>query len=101
MADVPCESDHGSVFGIHYRIFNDVGLSRHVGRQELLSPARRSVGFGQKPSGDETVVRSHLPKDYVFSQDMITEEKGKRGLHKTGRPSQTPSTAYYQTILFL
>ena len=92
MADIPCESDHGSVLGIHYRVLNDVGLTSFMTRQELLCPARQSAGFGQEPPRNEAVIGSHLPKHYVFSQNMITETRRYRGLHRAGRPLLTSAT---------
>lgn len=75
MADVPGESDHGPFLGIHYRVLNDVSLACHVAGQKLFCPAWCSAGFGQESSGNEAIIRSHLPKDDVFCQHMITTEK--------------------------
>lgn len=75
MTDVPGESNHGPFLGIHLRVLNDVGLACHVGGQILFCPSWHSAGFGQKSSGNETMIRGHLPKDDVFCQDMITAEK--------------------------
>lgn len=75
MADVPRESHHGPSLGIHYRVLYDVGLACHVAGQKPFRPAWHSAGFGQESSGNEAIIRSHLPKDDVFCQHMITREK--------------------------
>lgn len=75
MADVPGESHHGPFLGIHYRVLDDVGLACNVAGQKLFCPAWCSAGFGQESSGNEAIISSHLPKDDVFCQHMITREK--------------------------
>lgn len=75
MADVPGESDQAPLLGIHHRVLDDVSLACHVAGQKLFCPAWCSAGFGQESSGNEAIIRSHLPKDDVFGQDMITTEK--------------------------
>lgn len=77
MADVPGERDHGPFLRIHYRVLDDVGLACHVAGKKLFRPAWHSADFGQEATGKEAIIRSHLPKDDVFRQHVITTEKRK------------------------
>lgn len=77
MADVPGERDHGPFLRIHYRVLDDVGLACHVAGKKLFRPAWHSADFGQESTGKEAIIRSHLPKDDVFRQHVITTEKRK------------------------
>lgn len=75
VADVPRERHHGPLLRIHHGVLDDVRLTCLVGGQKLFSPSRHSTSFGQESAGNETIVHGHLPKDDVFSQDMVTVEK--------------------------
>lgn len=84
MVDVPGERGHGSVLGVHNRVLQDVDGVGDIGWEEVLCPARHTVGLGQEPPGEQLVVRRHLPVHYVFSQDMFA---------RTGRGKKTSDPA--------
>ena len=71
MVDVPGEGGHGLVLRVHNRILQDVHRVSNIGRKQSLGPAGHPVSLGQETTGQELLVRGHLPVHYVFRQDMF------------------------------
>lgn len=77
MSNVPGDCGHGPVFRVDNRVLDDVCQAGHLLWQELFSPTRGSVGFGQQSSRYEAVVWSHLTKNDVLRQNMIAKRATK------------------------
>lgn len=77
VSNIPGDCGHGPVLWVNNWVLDDVCQAGHLLGQELFSPTRGSVGFGQQASWDEAIVWSHLTKNDVLCQNMIAKEAKK------------------------
>lgn len=70
MVEVPGVGGQAPVDGVHDGVLDDVHRAGHAGGEQALCPARKPIGLHQEASGEEPVVRSHLPVHNVLCENM-------------------------------
>lgn len=73
MVEVPGIGGQAPVDRVDDGVLDDVHRARHASREYPLCPARQPIGLHQEASGEETVVRSHLPIHNVLRENMGAE----------------------------
>lgn len=73
MVEVPGVGGQLPVDGVHDGVLDDVHTARHAGGEDPLRPARKPIGLHQEASGEQPVVRGHLPVHNVLCEDMGAE----------------------------
>lgn len=74
MVEVPGVGGQAPVYRINNGVFNNVHRARHAGGEDMLRPARQSIGLHQEASGKKPVVLSHLPVHNILRENMSAEK---------------------------